>query len=98
MQNIVGYAFSILGPWAKSVECGLSRGEGRPTIVAGQCRLVCSEASLSLPFGTENLFLLIGEELLEARLFVRLGNELFERSRLLWLWMPRRDSRLNLSM
>ena len=37
---------------------------------------------MPLHFGTALLFLLVGEELLEARLFVRLGNELFERTRL----------------
>jgi len=88
----------ILGPRAKSGECGLSREEGRPIVFVGRRRFACGEAGLPLHFGTENLFLLIVEELLEARLFFGLSDELFERSCLLWLWMPRRDSRLNLSI
>ena len=53
--------------------------EGRPIVFVGRRRFACGEAGLPLHFGTEFLFLLVSEEPLKARLFVRLGNELFER-------------------
>ena len=46
----------------------------------GICRPECCEAILPLHFGTANLFLLIGKELLEARLFIRLVEEQLERA------------------
>ena len=49
----------------------------------GRSRFECGEAILPLHFGTANLFLLIGEELLKVQLFFGLSDELFERSRLL---------------
>ena len=65
-------------------ELRLSRGEGRPAVFARGLRPACRETLLPLHFGTANLFLLIGEELLEAGLFVRLIKKALESARLLF--------------